>query len=232
VAQALPTGSSATLKTDIHLKVMMRPISRTVWIGSAIGCLLVTVIFFVFFDVPIMRFFSGSIGKLDTVSRGLGTAVVLSVDGATALALVFLRALRGKERFPALFRVLALACLTSICVFAINDSALKLFFGVPNPGNVFLQGMRHAFHLLAGSRDSSFPSGHMMLASSFAGVFMRLYPRTIIPLAILLLIAAVALIVGDWHFVSDVIAGTSLGIGAGLLVGDLWLDHIGGMAKG
>ncbi len=172
-----------------------------------------------------MRFFSGNIGKLDAIGQGLGTAVVLSIDAAIALALTFVRILRGRERFPPLYRVLALACLTSICAFAVNDSALKLFFGVPNPAHVFLEGAGHRFHFLAGSRESSFPSGHMILASSFAGVFMRLYPRAVVPLAVLLLIAAVALIVGDWHFVSDVIAGTSLGIAIGLLVGDLWLDH-------
>jgi membrane-associated phospholipid phosphatase len=194
-------------------------------IFSAAVCLLATVLSFVFFDDRIMWFFNGNIGRMKAVGQGFGTAVVLSADAAIALTLIFIRITRGRERFPPLYRALALACLTSICAFAINDGVLKLVFGVPNPAHVVLLGWRHGLNFLAGSRESSFPSGHMILSGSFAGVFMRLYPRTIAPLAVLLLIAAVALIVGDWHFVSDVIAGTSLGIAIGLLVGELWLDH-------
>lgn len=210
-----------------RLDVIMGRSSRAIWIAAAAVCLAATAIFFVFLDDGIMRFFAGHIGKLDILSRGLGAAVVLSVDGAMALALVLVRFAQGKKGLSALYQALLLACLTSICAFAVNDSVLKLFFGVPNPGYVLFLGYHHGFHFLAGSRESSFPSGHMMLASSFAGVFMRLYPRSIAPLAVLLLIAATALIVGDWHFVSDVIAGTSLGIAIGLLAGDLWLDHAG-----
>ena len=65
----------------------------------------------------------------------------------------------------------------------------------------------------------------MVLAGAFAAVFMRLYRTSIVPLSALLLIAAVLLIAGDWHFVSDVIAGTFVGVSAGLLAGELWLAH-------
>jgi len=44
-------------------------------------------------------------------------------------------------------------------------------------------------------------------------------------LSALLLIAAALLITGGWHFVSDVIAGTFLGVSAGILAGELWLAH-------
>jgi membrane-associated phospholipid phosphatase len=205
--------------------MMVRPKVLTVWICSAAACLLATAIAFAFVDDAVMRVFSNNINKWDTLGQGLGTTVALSVDAAMALTLVLFRIVRGRDGFSPLYRALVLACLTSICAYAVNDGVLKLFFGVPNPASVFFQGARHGFHLFAGSQASSFPSGHMMLVSPFAGVLMKLYPRTIVPLAILLLIAAVALIVGDWHFVSDVIAGTSLGVAIGLLVGNLWLDH-------
>jgi membrane-associated phospholipid phosphatase len=35
----------------------------------------------------------------------------------------------------------------------------------------------------------------------------------------------VLLIAGDWHFVSDVIAGTFVGVSAGILAGEVWLAH-------
>lgn len=65
----------------------------------------------------------------------------------------------------------------------------------------------------------------MVLVGAIAGVFMRLYRTSVLPLSALLLIGAALLIAGDWHFVSDVIAGTFLGVSAGLLAGEVWLVH-------
>jgi membrane-associated phospholipid phosphatase len=90
-----------------------------------------------------------------------------------------------------------------------------------------LHGAPHALNLWKGSAMSSFPSGHMMLSGAFAGVFMRLYRASIRPLAALLLIAAVLLVVGDWHFLSDVVAGSFLGLSAGALAGEAWSARLG-----
>jgi membrane-associated phospholipid phosphatase len=95
---------------------------------------------------------------------------------------------------------------------------LKILFGVANPADV-LRGVEHRFHLGLGSARSSFPSGHMVLASGFAGVFMSRYTASIRPLAALLFAGAVLLLAGDWHFLSDVVAGGFIGLWAGLLVG-------------
>ena len=158
----------------------------------------------------------------ESLATGFSSTVLLGVEAAVALALVIIRITRG--HLSPFREATALACLTSICAYAINDSTLKFFFGVPNPAAV-LHGTQHAFNLLSGSSNSSFPSGHMVLAGAFAGVFMRLYRTSILPFSALLLIAAVLLIAGDWHFVSDVIAGTFVGVSAGLLAGEVWLAH-------
>ena len=112
-----------------------------------------------------------------------------------------------------------------MCAYAVNDGVLKLLFRVPNPAPVLLEGVHHFFHLLAGAGDSSFPSGHMVLAASFGGVFMRLIPASIWPLSFLLSFGAALLIFGDWHFASDVIVEAFAGISAGLLAGELWRAH-------
>jgi membrane-associated phospholipid phosphatase len=88
-----------------------------------------------------------------------------------------------------------------------------------------MHGVRHAFNFLKGSGDSSFPSGHMVLAGAFAGVFMRSYSASIWPLSALLGLAAGLLIIGDWHFLSDVVAGTFVGVSAGILAGEGWAVH-------
>ncbi len=192
------------------------------WLLSLLICTLAIALAFLFFDVPIARHVYGFSASAKSLATGFASAVLIGIEMAVALALILVRMIRG--HLSPLGEATVLACLTSICAYAVNDSTLKAFFGVPNPGRV-LHGARHAFHLLNGSPNSSFPSGHMVLAGSFAGVFMRLYRRTVPLFSALLLIAAVLLIVGDWHFLSDVIAGTFVGVSAGLLAGEVWLTY-------
>lgn len=192
------------------------------WLQVLLICTLAVWLAFVYLDTPVARSVYGIFGSLQTLGRGFASATLLGIEAAVALALVSLRIMRG--RLSRWEEAVALACLTSICAYAINDSTLKLLFGVSTPAEV-LHGTKHAFQFFGGSSGSSFPSGHMVLAGAFAGVFMRLYRITILPFAALLLIAAALLILGDWHFISDVIAGASLGISAGLLAGEVWLAH-------
>ena len=193
-----------------------------IWLLSLLICTLVTALVFVYFDVPTARRVYGIWVSPESLAKGFASAVLLGVEAAVALALVIVRIRRG--HLTPFRETTVLACLTSICAYAINDSSLKFFFGVPNPTAV-LHGTQHAFNLLSGSSNCSFPSGPMILAGAFAGVFMRFYRTSILPLSALLLIAAVLLVAGDWHFVSDVIAGTFLGVSAGLLSGEVWIAH-------
>jgi membrane-associated phospholipid phosphatase len=111
-----------------------------------------------------------------------------------------------------------------MCAYVVNDHILKVFFGVPNPADV-MQGAAHHFNFWMGSESSSFPSGHMVLAAAFAGFFMRRYQASIWLFSALLLIAAGLLLVGGWHFLSDIIAGAFLGTSAGILAGEGWAVH-------
>jgi membrane-associated phospholipid phosphatase len=199
--------------------------SLFIWSVSFTACVLLAALSFAYFDMPIAEVFAKNLGQLENASTGLGTEVLLSVEAAIALCIAAMRLVRGHGKLSPFSKALALACVTSICVYAINGDVLKILLGVPNPQDVFVQRAHHAFHFFAGTRTSSFPSGHMVLAGSFAGVFMRLYPKLFWPFAVLLAIAALALVVGDWHFVSDVIVGTFIGASAGLLAGQIWRDH-------
>jgi len=58
------------------------------------------------------------------------------------------------------------------------------------------------------------------------GVFMRIYRASVGPLSGLLLLAAALLVVGEWHFVSDVITGAFIGVSAGMLAGEGWAVHM------
>lgn len=192
------------------------------WLLSLLLCILFVAVAFAYFDVPIARYVYGALGSTENLAKGLTSAVLLSAEAAVALTLIIIRITRG--HLSPSGEATALACLTSICAHSVNDSALKLLFGVPNPTAV-MHGARHAFNLLGGSSSSSFPSGHMVLSGAFAGVFMRLYRRSILPFSALLFIGAGLLVVGDWHFLSDAIAGVFVGVSAGLLSGEVWSAH-------
>lgn len=198
------------------------PFAMEIWLGLCGVCAALVLASFMLVDVPIATYF-WKIGRfLHPLNKPLGASVILSVEAVVTLALIVARLLRG--HLSSFAESVALACLTSICAYDINSHVLKPLFGVPNPTAV-LHGAQHAFHFLKGSGQSSFPSGHMVLAGALAGVFIRLYRASLWPLSALLLLAAVLLIVGDWHFLSDILAGTFLGLSAGLLAGEGWAAH-------
>ncbi|MGA7540249.1 MAG: phosphatase PAP2 family protein [Steroidobacteraceae bacterium] len=195
------------------------------WLVSFLVCAAAVAFSFAELDVTVAERLWRVGRHLGALNTAFGAAVILTVESAVILVLMLSRLLRGHlSRFA---ETLAIACLASICAYGINDQVLKPFFGVPAPEMV-REGARHTFNWLASSGEISFPSGHMVLAGAFAGVFMRLYRRSIRPLAVLLLLTAALLVLGDWHFISDVIAGAFLGLSAGILAGEVWAVHIKG----
>jgi membrane-associated phospholipid phosphatase len=63
-----------------------------------------------------------------------------------------------------------------------------------------------------------FPSGHMLVIVTLLAATWRFYPRTR-PLCLLLgVVLAIALVVTDYHFVSDVLAGAYVGVAVEALV--------------
>jgi membrane-associated phospholipid phosphatase len=198
------------------------PVFVQIWLLSFVVCAAAVALSFAHIDVPIALHFWRVGLFLSPLNAAFGAAVILSLESAVALGLILARVVRGHiSRFA---EALAIACLASICTYGVNSEVLKPFFGVPTPAEV-MEGARHTFNFLMGSGNSSFPSGHMMLAGAFAGVFMRLRRASVWPLSALLVVAAGLLVVGEWHFLSDVIAGTFVGVSAGILAGEAWTVH-------
>lgn len=200
------------------------PAALEVWLLLLLACAALAAFSFARIDVPAALYFWKFGRFLSPLNRAFATPLILSVESLVILILLLARLMRG--HISRISEATAIACLTSICTYGVNSLVLKVFFGVPTPYAV-VHGARHVFHWWKGAASCSFPSGHMMLAGAFAGVFMRLYRTTVWPLAALLLLAAALLVVGDWHFPSDVIAGTFLGVSAGVLGGEGWAVHWG-----
>ena len=209
----------------------MKPFADVVriWFLAFVACAAAAAFSFVEIDVPVAHHVWGVGRHLGALNVTFGATVLLSLESAVVVILVVARLMRGHiSRFA---ETLAIDCLASICTYGINDAVLKPLFGVQAP-LVVVQGARHTINFAGGFAYTSFPSGHMMLAGAFAGVFMRFYRASIQPLAALLLVAAALLVVGDWHFISDVIAGTFLGVSAGVLAGEGWAVHMIGSKYG
>jgi membrane-associated phospholipid phosphatase len=191
------------------------------WSYMALVCATISAISFDKIDVPLAKFAIYTSGYLDGLQRHLGSSVLLAIESVLFFGIAFIGLLRGG--MSPLGKAVAVACATSICAYAMNASILKVAFGVPTPGEV-LKGARHTIHWFSGSDLSSFPSGHMVLASAFVGVFSRFYRASIWPLSGILLLGAIFLVAGDWHFLSDVITGTFIGTSVGQAIGKRWAD--------
>jgi len=202
----------------------MNRFSRVIWIWSVslVACAAIVALAFQRVDIPVALFFWNVEHLRSPLNTAFGSRVILSAEAAVIMVTVLARLARG--HISVFGETLAVACLVSMCAYVVNDHILKVFFGVPNSANV-MQGAAHHFNLWMGSESSSFPSGHMVLAAAFAGFFMRRYQASIRLFSALLLIAAGLLLVGGWHFLSDIIAGAFLGMSAGILAGEGWAAH-------
>ena len=175
-------------------------------------------------DMPIARFFLRPSAHIAAMSGPLGSSELVTADALLMAALAIIRIVRGS--LPDYGKAVFVACGASLLAFTLNDYTLKLIFGRYNPHVFFTIRPDQLFNFMRGDQTSAFPSGHMVMSTAFAAVLVRACFRTWPLFAGLLLLAAVLLVLGDWHFLSDVIAGTFVGGTIGLVAGELWCEHV------
>ena len=117
---------------------------------------------------------------------------------------------RGVENSQTRFLKLAA---TVLPISYLLKSFLQFAFGRINTRAWLLVSGPIDFRLFHGSGErGGFPSGHMTVFTAFFAAVWCCYPRYRTLSASLLLILGVALIVTDYHFLSDVIAGAYAGL--------------------
>jgi len=195
-----------------------------VWCGLLVATLIGIAISIRWIDVPVALIFLTNANRFTALGVGLGSAVLVAGEMVLIAVLAIARMVRGD--LPEFAKALFVACCASLSAFVANDYVLKLIFGRHAPSVLFQGVPNHVFNFFEGNQQSSFPSGHMVMATAFAVAMMRLQPRTWLALVILLGIGAAALVIGDWHFVGDIIAGAFVGGTAGFVAGELWLEHV------
>jgi membrane-associated phospholipid phosphatase len=192
------------------------------WIAAMLATAVAVAFSFKHLDVPVAMVVEPWTHHLEPLGRKLAGPLLIAIEALVFLVLATTRITRGA--ISPLGKAVAAACISSICAYAVNSTILKPMFGVLPPGYV-TGGWPHVAHFFQGNPDSSFPSGHMAMAGAFIGVLMRHYPKTVLPLAALLAGIGCLLIVGGWHFISDVLAGAFFGVSTGLFAAEVWLAH-------
>lgn len=193
------------------------------WIVATLTAMTATVLSGYFWDEPLAwSFISGSrhihlLGKIFSSPHMIG-ALTLLVGVLAAVRI-------SSGRLSPFGKSLLVAASASLFAFTANDFVLKPLFGRPQVSDL-LSGSDAAFHWLDGTYQSSFPSGHAAMASAMLAALACLHPRLLLPAILAQVIACILMVVGGWHFLSDTIAGTWLGMTAGLFAAQLWRLHL------
>lgn len=169
-----------------------------------------------YIDEPVARALIPIGVELHFLTRVLGAPVLLTVVSLTLLYLI-----AGKIRlggFPQHGRVLLLAGFAVLIVFALNAFLLKPLFGRQPVSEYLFHRAGNGFDFLHGSIVSSFPSTHAAMTAAALTVLGQAFPKLLLFWGAALLLICIALIVGDWHFASDVVAGVFVGWCVGLVL--------------
>ena len=168
-----------------------------------------------FLDAPIAIFCK----RMARSSRSLGILMgdmpdlLLPVAGlATVLAWVGYGLLRRRginNNYTHFFKLTAVTIPLSYAV----KSVLKYVFGRVETRHWLRHPMSLGFHFFTGNGNfSGFPSGHMTVFTVVVAAAYVYLPRYRWVYVGLLILLAILLVVTDYHFLSDVIAGTWLGL--------------------
>ena len=167
-------------------------------------------------DHPLARFLEPTPAWLLSAFRFVtwfGQGGVALIPAGLLVILALLVRYRRPDLSGRLNRIIAQAALlfTAVALAGLSNDILKVLFGRARP-RLWLHGDISGFYFLRfGSDYASFPSGHT--ATSFAAfvALAALFPRWRIGFAAFALTIALSRILLDAHYLSDVVAGASVG---------------------
>jgi membrane-associated phospholipid phosphatase len=132
------------------------------------------------------------------------------------------------RRFSKLEATIAMCAISTLATTVIKDQ-LKFAFGRTwpdtwGPGIVsFVRDNVYGFHFFqSGKSFESFPSGHAAVAAAVLSVVWILFPNRRVSCTIGLIAVDIGLVALNLHFLSDVVAGSFVGVSTGLFTVALW----------
>jgi len=159
-----------------------------------------------FLDAPLFEFVSLHVDHYAIHRLVINSGVIL----AAAIAIAALVSLRGPQSVR-LRKVLTVVIYSAISAIGTNDFILKAIFARPLPDAHGDSDQVFAFFRTVDSVNSSFPSGHSGLAVAAVTVLWRFYPAWRTLYLLCLAVIAFFLLAGEWHYLSDLIAGALWG---------------------
>lgn len=113
----------------------------------------------------------------------------------------------------------------------ITHDLLKPLFGRVVP-SLYLKTGQYGFQIFRfGAAFGSFPSGHSVQAAAILSVAWIYYPQWRLAYGAMLGSLAVALMLGQWHYLGDVIAGYMVGSIAGKAAIMAWRSRVGSSGR-
>ena len=180
------------------------------FLGGIVFCLLSIWLL----DEPIAWFFARHWRQYPLHSLRIGTAAIV----APLALLVPVLGFGGRD--SKLGESLTLAAYSALSAVAVNDFVWKTLFARQDVKQ-FLHGAGGFFR--ATEHDYySFPSGHSVLVAAILAVLWRQYPRWRLFYAAAMVLVALLLLAGNWHFLSDIIAGALWGALVAQITMFLW----------
>lgn len=199
--------------------------NRTLACGvAALAAILVVLISVNFLDRPIAKLCYSALGHLIIVREFSGTP---SFFGPIQIFLLLIFLYRRIALYPfAHPDVVLVLCEASSLATRLLLPTMKFAFGRTWPldghPSFLIDGVYGFNFFTAGYPFESFPSGHTASVCALAGVLWATYPRFRLLYAAGVAAIAIALVAGDFHFLSDVLAGGFIGVSVALIVLAAW----------
>jgi membrane-associated phospholipid phosphatase len=171
-------------------------------------------------DAPIAWLFAHSFLYRDQKKFAIGAPIflapLLAMSGYCGAWFLLQRKLSRRGE------AVLLASASALLGFVANNLLLKPLFGRQTVDYFFFKPEQSGFFPFDGSWKGSFPSGHMVIVAAIVTVLWHFFPRFYAIYIAALICAASLLVVGEWHFVSDTIAGMIWGSLFALFILRLW----------
>jgi membrane-associated phospholipid phosphatase len=199
-----------------------------IWLASLASVAMAVAACVIWLDRPIALLAYELFGRHRAVQHLAGTPGFFGPLVVLAFAILLVRWFLAR-RFGTI-DVVANLCIITIAIAEPLKGWLKFVFGRTWPAYgqpSFVFEGAYGFHPFHGGPDfESFPSGHSAAVCAVAVILWIYFPiiRTFCAATVVAIL--LALIAGDFHFLSDVIAGAFVGMSLSALVVRVWEDRI------
>jgi membrane-associated phospholipid phosphatase len=200
---------------------LMNPRNLRHWVAVSLAVAAAVVLSIRYVDRPLARVMA-TIKPVRHMLAGAPVGFPLLVILAVVVIVVALGHVIARKPLSRPLATGAMAGIALVGSVLVTEFGLKIIFGRTLP-SAYLHGGDYGFHWFHdGNRFGSFPSGHTDQATAILSILWVSYPQWRWLYAALLIVLSLLLMIGEWHFLSDIIAGGYVGVIAGAITRSAW----------